>query len=237
MGRLRGKLTYANVVSTLCLFLLLGGRAALAATQLPKNSVGTQQLKNGAVTATKVKSGSLTGDDINAATLGNVPSATRSALADHAKVADEAARAGNSDTLQGHSATDFLSTGASAANSNQLGGMGPSSFLGAPVVVRTETAGGFQTGSGGATVAASCDNGETAVSGGFRETGSNAGEPGLGFDGTFKLLASGPAVQGEDFPAPATAGQTPRAWYIELSYSENAGNPEVLVYVDCVPSR
>jgi hypothetical protein len=43
MRRVRDRLTYANVVSTLCLFLLLGGEA-YAATQLPKNSVGTKQL-------------------------------------------------------------------------------------------------------------------------------------------------------------------------------------------------
>jgi hypothetical protein len=51
--RIRARLTYANVVATLCLFLLLGG-AAYAATQLPKNSVGTKQIKNGAVTQKKI---------------------------------------------------------------------------------------------------------------------------------------------------------------------------------------
>jgi hypothetical protein len=52
---MRGKLTYANVVSTVCLFLLLSGGAAYAATQmLPKNSVGPKQLKNGAVTPAKL---------------------------------------------------------------------------------------------------------------------------------------------------------------------------------------
>ena len=50
LKRLRSKLTYANVVSSLCLFLLLGGGAAFAATRLPKNSVGAKQLKEGAVT-------------------------------------------------------------------------------------------------------------------------------------------------------------------------------------------
>ncbi|HEX3735750.1 MAG TPA: hypothetical protein VHU86_11440 [Solirubrobacterales bacterium] len=55
MKTLRGKLTYANVVSTLCLFLLLGGGAAYAATEvLPKNSVGTKQLKTEAVTPKKL---------------------------------------------------------------------------------------------------------------------------------------------------------------------------------------
>jgi hypothetical protein len=234
MRRLRGKLTYANVVSTLCLFLLLGGGAAFAAIQLPKNSVGTKQLKKNSVIGSKVKDGSLTGADINLSMLGTVPSATN---ATHATRADRATRADNAGLLQGHHASDFLGAGATAANSKQLGGLGASSFLGAPVVVRTKTFGGFQTGSGRATLATSCDNGETAVSGGFREAGSNAGEPGLGFDGTFQLLASGPAVQGEESPMPAHAGETPIGWYIELDYSANGSNPEVVVYVDCVPSR
>jgi hypothetical protein len=50
---LRSVLTYSNVVSTLCLFLLLGG-VAYAASQLAPNSVGTKQLKNGAVTLKKI---------------------------------------------------------------------------------------------------------------------------------------------------------------------------------------
>src|SRR3954452_12214399 len=51
---LQVRLTYANLVSTLCLFLLLGGGAAFAATQLPKNSVGDRQIKRGAVTPAKI---------------------------------------------------------------------------------------------------------------------------------------------------------------------------------------
>lgn len=55
MKRLRGNLTYANVVSSICLFLVLGGGAALAVTTvLPKNSVGSKQLKKGAVTPAKL---------------------------------------------------------------------------------------------------------------------------------------------------------------------------------------
>lgn len=61
MKRLRPKLTYANVISTLCLFLLVAGGTAFAAAEvLPPGSVGTKQLKNGAVTGKKVKPGSLT---------------------------------------------------------------------------------------------------------------------------------------------------------------------------------
>src|SRR6186997_934553 len=58
MKRVRSKLTYANVISTLCLFLLLGG-GAYAASQLPKNSVGPKQIKNNAVTGKKIKNKSI----------------------------------------------------------------------------------------------------------------------------------------------------------------------------------
>src|ERR1700754_4327270 len=53
MRLLRRHLSYANVVASLALFLVLGG-GAYAATQLPRNSVGTGQLKAGAVTAGKI---------------------------------------------------------------------------------------------------------------------------------------------------------------------------------------
>ncbi|MGA8744726.1 MAG: hypothetical protein WB507_02545 [Solirubrobacterales bacterium] len=229
MKTLRGHLTYANVMVTILAFIVLGG-VAYAAGALPKDSVGTKQLKNGAVTAAKVKEGSLTGAQIASSTLGTVPHS------DSAARAEGAGEAENSKLLQGHSASNFLGAGATAANSAQLGGQTAASYLGAPVTVRTETEGGFQSGSGDATVAARCENHETAVSGGFRETGSDARQ-GLGFASTFQLLASGPAVQGEEAPMPASAGQTPIGWYIELHYDANGSNPEVLVYVDCVPNR
>jgi hypothetical protein len=54
MQRLRGKLSYSNVISTVCLFLLLGGGTAFAASQLGKESVGTNQLKKAAVTPAKL---------------------------------------------------------------------------------------------------------------------------------------------------------------------------------------
>lgn len=47
------KLTYANVVATLALFVALGG-VSYAATQLPKNSVGSEQLKEGSVSTKKL---------------------------------------------------------------------------------------------------------------------------------------------------------------------------------------
>ncbi len=61
--RFAGHLTYANVVATVALFVALGG-GAYAALRLPRNSVGTAQLKNNAVTPRKVKNGSLTLRDL-----------------------------------------------------------------------------------------------------------------------------------------------------------------------------
>jgi hypothetical protein len=58
LKRLWRHLTFANVVACLALFIALGG-ASYAAFKLPKDSVGSRQLKKGAVTAAKVKPGSL----------------------------------------------------------------------------------------------------------------------------------------------------------------------------------
>ena len=53
MTKLRGRLSFANVMSVIAVFIALGG-ASYAATQLPKNSVGNKQLKNGSITASKL---------------------------------------------------------------------------------------------------------------------------------------------------------------------------------------
>ena len=61
MKRLRPKLTYANVVATLALFIAVGGASAFAASQLGKNTVGPKQLKKNGVTTAKVKKEAITG--------------------------------------------------------------------------------------------------------------------------------------------------------------------------------
>lgn len=73
MKQIRKRLTYANVMSSIAVFLVLGG-AAFAAIKLPKNSVGAKQLKNNAVTSAKVKDGSLLGSDFAA---GQLPAGTQ----------------------------------------------------------------------------------------------------------------------------------------------------------------
>jgi hypothetical protein len=69
MKRLSKRLSYANVVSTLALFLALGGATALAVNQLPPKSIGAKQLRPGAVTADKIRKHAVTAPKIEAAAI------------------------------------------------------------------------------------------------------------------------------------------------------------------------
>jgi hypothetical protein len=62
MKKLRPKLNYANAVATIALFVALGGAAVAAG--LPKNSVGSKQLKAGAVTAPDIRRSAVTAGKI-----------------------------------------------------------------------------------------------------------------------------------------------------------------------------
>jgi hypothetical protein len=64
-GRMKSRVSYANVVSALALFVALGG-SSYAAFELPANSVGAAQLRNRAVTSVKVRNGSLQMKDLSA---------------------------------------------------------------------------------------------------------------------------------------------------------------------------
>jgi hypothetical protein len=90
MKTLRTRLTFANAMSCLALFVALGGFAVAAglpkntvgAKQLRKNAVTTAKLKNEAVTGAKVKKGTLTGTQINLASIGTVPNAANAQALD-----------------------------------------------------------------------------------------------------------------------------------------------------------
>lgn len=94
MKLIRKRLTYANVMSSIAVFLILGGATAFAAkkigsNEIKGNSITTGKIKKNAVTAAKIKqnsiitakikNGAVTGPKINLATLGTVPSATTAA--------------------------------------------------------------------------------------------------------------------------------------------------------------
>jgi hypothetical protein len=63
---MKQRLTYANVLSTLALFLALGGATAYAVNQLPPKSIGARQLRPGAVTADKIRKHAVTAPKIEA---------------------------------------------------------------------------------------------------------------------------------------------------------------------------
>jgi len=135
----------ALIVATLALVVAMAG-TTYAATQLPKNSVGTKQLKKDAVTGAKVKNGSLTGSDIDIASLGNVPSASnseRANLADRALTADSvgtaktaqnadhAATAGHATTADSAADADHATTADSASFASSIASAGPIRIVGA----------------------------------------------------------------------------------------------------------
>lgn len=105
MQQIRKRFTYANVMSTIAVFLVLGGATALAAS-LAKNSVGSKQLKknavtsakikNNAITTAKVKNGAITGAKVNVSGFPKVPSAA------------SADSAGNANTVAGSTIRKFL---------------------------------------------------------------------------------------------------------------------------------
>jgi hypothetical protein len=64
MRHLTRRLTYANVVATLALFLAIGGGAAFAATNLGKNTVGPKAIKANAVGPAKIKAGAVTNEKL-----------------------------------------------------------------------------------------------------------------------------------------------------------------------------
>jgi hypothetical protein len=125
MGFLRKRLTYANVMSTLAVFLVVAGGSALAAGTLGKNTVGTKQLRSNAVTGAKIKNGAVTGAKIAAGSVGasnidtaglTVPNASHAATADTAGKAATATKATSADTAT------------TANNALALGGKRPSSY-------------------------------------------------------------------------------------------------------------
>lgn len=142
---LRDKLTYANVISTLCLFLLIGGGTAFAAATLGKNSVGSKQLKNNAVTTAKikdsaitgakVKDNSLTGSDINPSTIGTVPNATNAINATNATKAQSAETAAKAENVMAalvHEAPggEAAPTATTIVKASDAGTTGGNCFLG-----------------------------------------------------------------------------------------------------------
>lgn len=70
LKRLQEKLTYANVVATLALFIAMGGTAYA----LGVGAIGSREIRDNSVRSRDVRSNSLTGRDINERSLRTSPS-------------------------------------------------------------------------------------------------------------------------------------------------------------------
>jgi len=112
--QIRKHITFANVMSSIAVFLVLGGGAAYAAkkigsNEIKGNSITTGKIKKEAVSASKIKknsvttakiaNGAVTGSKLNLGTIGAVPNAVHATNADNAK---------NANTVGGQSATKIF---------------------------------------------------------------------------------------------------------------------------------
>ncbi|HEY5054057.1 MAG TPA: hypothetical protein VII45_11685 [Solirubrobacterales bacterium] len=207
MNQIRKRLTYANVMSSIAVFLVLGGATAFAATQvLPKNSVGAKQLKKEAVTASKIKNGAVTASKINPTGL-TVPNATHATTADnatHATTADNATNATNATTAENATALAKVTYVQSASIVSPVGG--------GTVNNPSDTAGSV-----------TCPTGTSAVGGGFTTSGAgveiNESQP------TFGAGTKKPATGWNGFVDNFTAtARTFTVWAICVK--ANTGNTE-----------
>jgi hypothetical protein len=114
LKQIRKRLTYANVMSSLAVFLMLGGATAFAATKVGPNEIKANSIKTGkivkeAVTSGKIKKGAV----------------TEIRIADGAVTTNKIAN----DAVTGDKVKESsLSEVPLAANANKLGGQSPSSF-------------------------------------------------------------------------------------------------------------
>lgn len=124
MKRVRKHLTYANVMSSMAVFLMLGGATAFAATKVGPNEIKANSIKTGkivkeAVTAGKIKKNAVTESRIADGAV------TTNKLADNAVTTNKIAN----DAVTGDKVKESsLGEVPLAANANKLGGQSPSAF-------------------------------------------------------------------------------------------------------------
>ncbi len=103
MKQIRKRLTYANVMSSFAVFLVLGGATAFAASkigtsQIKASAVTSGKIKKEAITTAKIKKDAVTGAKVKESSLGQVPSALN------------ATSAGNANTVNGQSVVKINTT-------------------------------------------------------------------------------------------------------------------------------
>jgi hypothetical protein len=106
MEPVRRRVSYANVMSTLAVFVALGGSSYAAAKVNGKN------LKGRSVAGSKLKKDTVGGAEVKESKLGVVPRADRASVADRADQATGAAVAGNAAALGGVAPSGYLRSSA-----------------------------------------------------------------------------------------------------------------------------
>jgi hypothetical protein len=136
--KLRSRLTYANVMATLAVFISLGGTSyavargsigsreiknnAVTSTDLKNNGIRGTDLRNNTVAGVDVKNDGLTGADVLESSLGTVPSANA------AGAANTANRASAANTADRASTADLASNIAAPEAFHEVGAAGEPQF-------------------------------------------------------------------------------------------------------------
>lgn len=126
MKQIRKRITYANVMSSIAVFLVLGGASAYAAKKIGSNeikgnsittgkikkeAVSASKIKKNAVTTAKIANGAVTGAKLNLGSVGTVPNAAHATNADNAN---------NANTVGGQSATKIFTKLADGAGTTTI---------------------------------------------------------------------------------------------------------------------
>lgn len=215
MRQIRKRLTYANVMSSLAVFLVIGGGAAFAAVDLPANSVGSRQIKTKAVKTRHIAiqaigTGRLAPEAAKAGKIAKdaiVTNRLRDNAVATSKIQDEAILAGkiaNEAVL-----ADKIANG--AVNAAKLG----------PITAQTETVNVGANSIGSANV--DCPAGQRAISGG----GSWSV-----FAKELSFLATRPIRSSADSGLMAD-GEVAGGWRAS-GYNESGSPASILVWVLCL---
>jgi hypothetical protein len=190
---LRTRLTYANVVATLALFIALGGTSVAAS-----NLISGSRIRKESIPGNRLRKHTLTSTQVDVSKLGTVPAAAHAAAADaaghattadaatHAASADGATHATDADALGGLPAAAFTRSERFQVGSADSRATSPQTLLDYPDInlrIETDGASDFDTSvilhnTGTASLSLVGDSGFGTVSAGSKAT-INAGGTGL----------------------------------------------------------
>jgi hypothetical protein len=208
LQKLRNRMTYANVMSSIAVFMAMSG-VAWAAT-LPKNSVGSTQIKSNAVTSKKIKTGQVAGSDVKDSGL------TGTDVKDGGLAGADIADGG----LNG---ADIANGGIAAADLAP-GTIPPSTS----VTYRTflaNAAGNNTIGEAGAT----CNTGEKLIGGGGGWVPDVNVDPPTAYLAGGTISVNAPATAGDK---PIQAGSTPAEWFV-TGKNTTGGSARMYAYAAC----